>query len=749
VRPNFVASLVVLLAAAAAPAVAQVPFRLSSTQGNVTVNVQDSGTLNFTALIGQTQTAQIIATYTGTGTATITGPPVVFNSAVFATSTSAVTPVTLNPGQTFAFAIQFEPTSGAQEFGLISLSYTEQTAVTPAAPCLSAPAASICTTPGSITINVLGTAPSFVYSYVLQSTQNAVTLLPGAVAIFPPTQVATSAPAVFNITNNGTAAGVVSALSISTGPFKFAGIPVLPFTIPAGQNLQLQLTYQPTATTSDTGQIQLTIAGGPAVTFGLQGSGSSASLVYQVLQTGTPVTVAPGGTVALPNTAVGQTSSVTIRISNTGNANGTISTLAVSGPGFQLTSPPPLPVTVAPNASVSVTVTFAPTQGQAATGTLTINTDTLNLTGTGLGSQLVFSYTTSGTTVTIGTATPSVIFSPAAVSQSTQLVLDVKNTGTLATAISNIGIVQANSPFSIVGQVPLPVGLAPNADFQITLAFTPTALGFANGSIQFDATTIPLIGSGTPPPPLPAYTFTGPSGSVAPMSQPLIGLSLASAYPVAISGTLTMAISGSPVVDPAVQFSSGGLTVPFVIPANGTQAMFANQGSQIGLQSGTVASTITLTPSFATQAGSVSLTPATPTTLQFSIAPAAPTLISAEIGPVTTIGPATGSSLVTSSFVLTVTGFSVPRSLSSFSVQFTSASGFSLPTAPFTVGLTQLSSAWFQSSASTAFGGQFSLAIPFTFQGSPPSGQTLLNGIGAISVSVTNSVGASNTLQVN
>ncbi len=747
-RPNFVASIIALLAAAAAPAVAQqLPFRLSATQANATVNVQNGGTLDFTALAGQTQTSQITATYTGTGTATITSPPVVFDSAVFGTSTTEVTPITLNPGQSFNFAIQFQPTSGAAESGVVSLSYTEQTPVTATSPCLTSPGASTCSTPGSININVQGSAPSFVYSYVLQSTNNAVTLLPGASILFPPTQVATTAQAVFNITNNGSAAGVVTALSISTGPFKFAGIPVLPFTVPAGQNLQLQLTYQPTGTTTDMGQIQVTIAGGPALTFALQGSGNSAALVYQVIGTGAPVTVAAGGTVTVPGTAVGQTSSVTIRISNTGNAIGTVSTLNVTGSGFQLVNSPPIPATLAPGASISFGVTFTPTQAAPATGSLTINSDTLNLSSSGQGSQLVFSYTVSGTTVTIGSANPSIVFSPTAITQSTELVLDVKNTGTLSTVISNIGIVQSSSAFFIIGPVPLPVALAPNADFQITIQFAPIVLGIANGSIQFDATTIALVGSGTSPPPLPAYTISGPTGNVAPMSQPLVGLTLANPYPVAISGSLAMTISGSPVVDPAVQFSSGGLSVPFVIPANGTQAVFGSQGNQIGLQTGTVASTITLTPTFQTQEGSVTLTPAT-TTLQFSIAPAAPTLISAAIGPVAT-NTTSGSSAVISSFVLTVTGFSVPRSLSSFSVQFTAASGFSLPTAPFTVSLTQLSSAWFQSSASTQFGGQFVLAIPFTFQGSPPSGETLLNSIGEISVTVTNSVGTSNIVQVN
>ena len=120
------------------------------------------------------------------------------------------------------------------------------------------------------------------------------------------------------------------------------------------------------------------------------------------------------------------------------------------------------------------------------------------------------------------------------------------------------------------------------------------------------------------PPPLPVYTIAGPAGTAPPMSQPAVGLKLASPYPVAIAGVLTISASGDLPSDPGVQFATGGTTTAFVIPANSTDAVFGAQGSQIRLQTGTVSSTITLTPSFTTQAGGVDLTPSGgPATLQF------------------------------------------------------------------------------------------------------------------------------------
>ena len=223
---------------------------------------------------------------------------------------------------------------------------------------------------------------------------------------------------------------------------------------------------------------------------------------------------------------------------------------------------------------------------------------------------------------------------------------------------------------------------------------------------------------------------------MSPLSQPGVTLTLASGYPLALAGTLTLAVSGNLDADPAVQFSSGGTSVPFVIPANTTSAIFAGQGPQIRFQVGTVASTITLTPTFTTQTGGIVLTPSNPATLQLTVASAAPVLLAAQVGTVTTAG-----------FVLTLTGYSTTRSLSSAVIQFTAAQGFNFPTTQFTVNLSQVSTLWFSSTASKANGGEFSLAIPFSLQGAtPPVGQTLLNAISSVSATVSNGTGASNSI---
>ena len=578
-------------------------------------------------------------------------------------------------------------------------------------------------------------AQSFSESYVLASNGNTVALPSGGTILFSPTLINTSASAGVNITNTGTGVGQVTGISISGAAFSLTNVPATPLSVAGGQTVQLQLHYQPTSVATDSGQLQISFGSGSSVTFALQGSGSSATLAYQVVQPAT--TVAPGGTITFPSTNLGQTSTLVIKVTNTGNASGTVNNITVSGAGFGATSVPPLPQTLAPNGSLTFTITFTPTTPNTLTGSLIVNSDLINLSGVGLGPQLQFSYITAGTVITLNSTNTSVIFSPVAVTQSEQLVFDVKNTGTSTAVISNIGPGQANGPYAITGIPGLPVKVAPGNDFKFTIIFTPVTVGFINGTLQLDSTVIPLVGSGTAPPVLSAYTIAGPSGTTSPASQPLIGLTLASAYPVALSGTLTIGVAGTLPVDPAVQFATGGKTIAFTIPANSTQAQFGSLGTQVGLQTGTVASTVTLTPAFATQAGGIDLTPASPSTLQFQIAPAAPTLVSVQLANTSATG-----------FSLQVTGFSTPRQLNSLSVQFNPAAGFSLPVTQFTINLQQIASLWFGGTASDSFGGQFTVTVPFTFQGLP-TGKTPLTILSSVAVTASNSNGTSNSVQVN
>ena len=350
------------------------------------------------SIVGQAQTIQVKATYTGTGQVVIPQQPIIIGSTAF-TASIAAAPVTLAPNASVLITIQFLPTTAAPSSAQMSLLFVETVPATVAG-------GSPTTTTSAINLSLQGTVPSFVLSYVLQSNQNTVALQPGGTIAFPSTPIGATAQAAFDITNVGSGPGSITAISITPSAFTLTGLPLFPQTVASGLTLPVQVLYKPTAVASDTGQIQVTFGTGSPVTINLQGSGSSPTLTYQILQNGSATAIAPGGTVPLPNTNIGQTSSVVIRVLNTGNASGTVSSLGLSGQGYSLANQPQLPQTLAPNGSITFTLNFSPTQPGTSQGSLFINSDTLLLAGVGLGPLLTFSYVSGGATIAVSSTNP-------------------------------------------------------------------------------------------------------------------------------------------------------------------------------------------------------------------------------------------------------------------------------------------------------------------------------------------------------
>ncbi len=725
-----------LLVTAGVAAAQGFPFQLLVTSATSAVAVTNDAAIPFTTAVGTSVTYHVTATYlpaNTSNTVTISQQFAILGNIQFTvTNFPSPLPVMLNPGDKLQFDITYKPTSANAATAQLQINFTETNPGTTGTPTTSS---------NAIVLILQGSSPSFILSYVLQSNLNVVQLAPGGTIPFGGVQVNATAVAQLNITNGGSGPGqVVGITPPPTGsPFKLTGIPLLPATVNTGLTLPLTIAYTPTASEVDNSQVQIQLDSGATLTVLLQGNGIAAAFSYQLLSGTTPTPVMPPGPIALPDTNLGSTSSVTVLVQNIGNANGVINNApSVSGQGYTVSGGPVFPQTLKPNDSFQFTINFAPTQPGVSKGNLIVGSDIFNLTGNGLGPQLTFSYTSAGTSITVASG-GVVVFSPIQVTQSEQLTFVITNSGTQTAHVSNIGIGEANSPFSVSG-VTLPITLAPAGSTQFTLGFAPTATSFSNGTLRIDTVVINLTGSGTQPPPLPGYTIQGPSGNVAPQTQPAVGLTLASGYPVALTGTLTLTTNGTSVSDPAVQFSTGGTSVAFTIPANSTSANFAGHGSQIFLQTGTVAETIILTPAFQTQNGGIALTSSPTTTLQFSVPSAAPTLLAITATGATATG-----------FVLNVTGFSTIRSVDTLTVQFTAATGFNFgANSQVSVDLHSSSAAWYQSTASQTFGGQFEVTIPFTFTGvNLPNGTTAIQAVASVAVTVTNDVGTSNSLQAS
>jgi hypothetical protein len=216
----------------------------------------------------------------------------------------------------------------------------------------------------------------------------------------------------------------------------------------------------------------------------------------------------------------------------------------------------------------------------------------------------------------------------------------------------------------------------------------------------------------------PSMSLTGVPGSAS-SAQPIsLDLVLSSAYPTDITGTIALSFApdaGAPNDDPSIQFSSGGRTAGFTIPAGATHATFPT--SQMAFQTGTVAGTISLAVNSNLPGGSLSRT--------LVVARSVPVIQSASV-------MKSGSG-----FQVQVIGFSNTRELTTATFHFTAASGQTVQTADLLVSLSGAASQWFAAGTSAQFGGQVLIVTPFTVQQGSESGLT------SVTVSLQNSQGGS------
>jgi hypothetical protein len=289
-------------------------------------------------------------------------------------------------------------------------------------------------------------------------------------------------------------------------------------------------------------------------------------------------------------------------------------------------------------------------------------------------------------------------------------------------------------PMSATGGVPpftwtasLPAGLAINPN---TGAITGASLVGGPQTLVVTVTDITGISTANTYPvtfamlPLPGVSF-GPV-TAAPAAQPKLVFSLASLYPLAITGTAAMTLKpdGS-VGDPSVVFASGKNTLPFTIPVGLGSGTFSTGANRF--QTGTVVGTITITLSL--QAGGLDITPSPAPVFQIRIAPQAPVI--------------TGMTAVRDGGFLDVTvqGFSDTREVQQAFFVLGIAPGGSVTPTSFTLPLSSVFASYYQSSASATTGGQFLLSQQFVVMGN-------VNQIQSVSGTLTNSVGGSSSFTV-
>jgi hypothetical protein len=400
-------------------------------------------------------------------------------------------------------------------------------------------------------------------------------------------------------------------------------------------------------------------------------------------------------------------------------------------------------LTIAPSAVSIVTQTLANgAVGSAYSGAVSASggSGTYTFTATGLppGVTLASSGTLTGTPTAAGSYTVAVTATDASgltAVQSFSVTITGKLVVTPAT-ISNaiVGVPITAVTLTATGGTPpyqwqsatLPPGfsLALNG----TLTGTPAAAGtfsFTDFVVDNNGTLASGTGQVTVAlPTAPSASITGLPPTSAPASQPSLEVALANPYPATITANLTLTFAPfSGADDPSIQFSGGGRTAQVVIPAGNTAGV-----TNVGVQTGTVAGTITITAQLF--AGTVNVTPTPAPSQSITVTAGAPVITG-----VTAARTSTG-------FTVTVTGYASNRDVDTGAYRFSGSDGANLVTNQLSTSITSLFTQWYGSSSSAPFGSQFTLTQPFTVNGSPSS-------VLSVTVTLTNALGTSPAATAN
>ena len=216
----------------------------------------------------------------------------------------------------------------------------------------------------------------------------------------------------------------------------------------------------------------------------------------------------------------------------------------------------------------------------------------------------------------------------------------------------------------------------------------------------------------------PTVTFTGPS-TTQPAQQPTVSLTLVNPYPTPLTTTLTLTFapaSSSLTDDPNVQFSTGGRTQTFIIPANTTVT------PAILLQSGTVAGRITVT--LVLTSNNVNVTPASVTPVVITIP--------ATVPAISTTGVTRSGNLLT----VSVHAFSNTREVKTAIFHFVAADGSTVETPDITADVSAAFTAWFNSAVSQQYGSSFTYSQDFNLSNDAST-------IKSVTVMLVNTIGQS------
>jgi len=276
------------------------------------------------------------------------------------------------------------------------------------------------------------------------------------------------------VSNTGQTSVTISGIAVSNSEFAAPGLN-LPLTLPAGQSVDVSISFTPMALRWTGGTIKLASdASNATLTLDVGGTGV----------TGESVTASPAA-VSFGQVAIGASSTLPIVLTNARPWNVTLWPLQTAGSEFSIsTSGGTFPLTLGRGQSVTLNVTFAPRSVGTTGGSLYIPGPALAipLIATGKAGAAAGQLTVTPAALNFGsvpdgtTATQSISLSA---------------TGSSVTISSSAS---SSSQFVLDGTT-LPLTVIPGQSVSLNVAFTPQSSGTVSGSLSFASNA---SNSGTP-----------------------------------------------------------------------------------------------------------------------------------------------------------------------------------------------------------------------------------------------------------
>ncbi|MGA8029016.1 MAG: choice-of-anchor D domain-containing protein [Bryobacteraceae bacterium] len=507
---------------------------------------------------------------------------------------------------------------------------------------------------------------------------------------------------------------------------------------------QFTLKFEPLSPAPPAGYLQALENTTVAAIATLQGSGTPPQLTLTCTNNTVPGTVpqCDGVTPLLPsnsallfgNIPTTGTSSIAFTLTNNGttvlNPQTLVSlVLPTNNPNsaFGLSV---LPDALAASSSTTFTVTFSPGAGGNFDTPLAVGSNTYTLQGFGASStlgdisSLVITYTdATGVRLTAQPLTPINFGATGAATLS----FTVTNPQTTIDAVTIPAISVSGAGFTLSGVPQLPVNVPPNQSITFQIVFSESQVGVYSGTLSIGGRSFGLTGiapqalgaSGSALPGIALYCGASPCSGQTFTSQQQIQLSLQLNAPAPTQSMVTLAVTFNPSVpgvsdDPAIEIISPitGRTVEVVMPA-GSETGIYNGQSQLTLQTGTTAGTITFTLTYLGQAATLAT---------IAIPPALVQVTSAQ------------AQRESPNLAITVNGYDNTYSVGQLSFTFYDTTGRVIPSSPFQASAvaSDFSQYFF---GPNDLGGQFSVQVTF------PVLTGDVTDVGSVAVSLTNSVG--------